>query len=121
MTGARHGSVDELARRVNAAAALLEQRTDMAAAIHQLQQAYGVSARQARRYLEQAHEHGQRAIPPAKMVFTVRLPSELVDRVRQYAVHRGQTISTTVSRALNQFLDQVAVDVRPPDLGGRPR
>jgi len=121
MTGVGRGSVDQVARRVNAAEALLDQQADVAAAIRQLQQDFGVSARQARRYLEQAQEHGRRDIPPAKVMFTVRIPSDLVDRVRHYAVQSGQTISATVSHALTQFLDHVAVDARPPDLGGRHR
>gem|GEM_PF-492192 len=121
MSGAGHGSLDQVARRVNAAAAMLDQQADLTAAIRQLQQDFGVSARQARRYLDQAQQHGRRDIPAAKVVFTVRVPSDLVDRVRHYAVQRGQTISIAVSHALTQFLDQVVSEARPPDLGRRHR
>ena len=121
MTGAGHGSVGQVTLRVNVAAALLDANADTGTAIGQLQQHYGVSARQARRYIEQAQKLGVRDIPPAKVALTVKVPSDLVDRVRQYAVQSGQSVSATVSQALRQFLDHVAVEARPPDLGGRHR
>jgi hypothetical protein len=111
-----------MARRVNAAAALLDEQVDMAAAIRQLQHDFGVSARQARRYLGQAQQHGRRIIPVATVVFTVKVPNDVVDQVRHYASQSGQTISTVVSQALAQFLARVAGwEASPPEPGGRRR
>ena len=61
----------------------------------------GISPRQACRYVEEA----QRLASPlpaadAKIVFTVKLPGALVDRLHQYAESTGQTLSRIVSQAL---------------------
>lgn len=61
----------------------------------------GISHRQAYRYVEEA----QRLATPlpaadAKIVFTVKLPQALVDRLHRYAESTGQTLSQIVSQAL---------------------
>jgi predicted transcriptional regulator len=43
-------------------------------------------------------------VPEASTVFTVRLPVELVARVRQRARESGSTISALVTQALTEFL-----------------
>lgn len=66
---------------------------------------YGLSRRQAYRYLYQAQ--GVRAplpVPEAKAVFTVKLPVSLIRQVRQQARRGGGTISQWVEEALQQSL-----------------
>ena len=67
---------------------------------------FGVSTRQARRYVEQAVSAGRREVPEESVVFTVKLPASLVARVRQKARTSGVTISALVAQALTDFLSQ---------------
>lgn len=105
MFGGR-GRVDagEFARRVNAAAALLDTGVSVAQAASVLAARFGCSVRQARRYAERAAQGGPSAVPEATTVFTVRLPVALVARVRERARESGSTISALVSQALSEFL-----------------
>jgi predicted DNA-binding protein len=61
----------------------------------------GISHRQAHRYVEEAQELNS-PLPAAdtKVVFTVKLPQALVQRLHQYAESTGQTLSQIVSQAL---------------------
>ena len=61
----------------------------------------GISRRQAYRYIEQAQQLDAR-VPTveAKVVFSVKLPQALVDRIHRFAASRGETLSEIVSRAL---------------------
>jgi len=61
----------------------------------------GISHRQAYRYVEEAQSL-QAPLPAAdtKIVFTVKLPQALVDRLHRYAESTGQTLSQIVSQAL---------------------
>jgi predicted HicB family RNase H-like nuclease len=65
---------------------------------------FGVSVRQARRYVDQAASTGRRTVPQASVVFTVKLPPTLVTRVRRRAARSGVTISALVAEALTEFL-----------------
>ncbi len=65
---------------------------------------FGVSARQARRYADQARASGRAEVPEASVVFTVKLPAVLAGRVRAHARESGTTISSVVTRALTEFL-----------------
>ncbi|MCA1707682.1 MAG: ribbon-helix-helix protein, CopG family, partial [Actinobacteria bacterium] len=60
--------------------------------------------RQARRYAERAAEGGRAAVPQETTVFTVKLPTALVARVRERAGESGSTISALVTQALTEFL-----------------
>jgi hypothetical protein len=44
-----------------------------------------VSLRQARRYVDQAASSGRVAVPETSVVFMVKLPAALADRVRAHA------------------------------------
>jgi ribbon-helix-helix CopG family protein len=105
MPGAR-GRVDagEYARRVNAAAELLESGVPMAETARVLADRFGCSARQARRYAEHAAQGGPAVVPAETVVFTVKLPAALVARVRERARESGSTISALVAQALTEFL-----------------
>jgi hypothetical protein len=108
MAGERRARADQYARRINAASELLASGWGVPEAGRELARRHRISERQARRYLEQARDEGPREVPSAKIVFTVKLPSDLARRVRQQARRSGQTISDVVAAALREFLDRVA-------------
>lgn len=105
MSGGRgRAGAAEYARRVNAAAELLESGIPVVEVAHILAERFGCSPRQARRYAERAIEGGRAAVPEESTVFTVRLPAVLAARVRERAKVSGSTISALVARALTEFL-----------------
>jgi hypothetical protein len=53
---------------------------------------------------ERAMQDGPRAVPEQTTVFTVKLPTALVARVRERARASGSTISAVVAQALSEFL-----------------
>jgi len=65
---------------------------------------FGCSARQARRYAEQAARAGRAEVPPDTVVFTVKLPAGLAARVRAHARQAGLAISAVVAQALEDYL-----------------
>jgi len=107
MTDGRRASADQRARRINAAAGLLDAGVGTADAARQIAGRFRLSQRQARRYVEAAREQGRVAVPEPAVVFTVRLPAGLVDRVRHHAATSGRTLSSLVAEALEAWLAQV--------------
>jgi hypothetical protein len=105
VAGSRAGQV-QYAERVNAAADLIKAGVPAVDAAARLADRFGVSARQARRYVDQACSTGRRAVPEASVVFTVKLPASLAARVRRNAAQSGTTISATVAEALTEFLSR---------------
>ena len=66
---------------------------------------FDLSARQAYRYLQQAQRTRKPlTLPEPKTVFTVKLPLNVVQRVRQMARGRRQAISDLVTEAMEDFL-----------------
>jgi hypothetical protein len=102
MTGGRVGAAEQAAR-VNAAAEVAAAGAPAAEAARVLAGRYGVSVRQARRYLDAA-AGGPVAVPPATAVFTVKLPVGLASRVRRHAAVSARPISAVVTQALEEFL-----------------
>lgn len=96
----------QYAERVNAAADLLKAGVSAGDAAARLADRFGVSARQAHRYVDQAASTGRRAMPETSVVFTVKLPASLAARVRRKAARSGTTISATVAEALTEFLSR---------------
>jgi hypothetical protein len=94
----------EYARRVNAAADLVAAEVSVADASRVLADRYGVSVRQARRYVELAVVRGRVDVPEANVVFTVKLPGSLADQVRARARAADATVSSVVARALAEYL-----------------
>jgi hypothetical protein len=103
MAGSRAGGV-QYAQRVNAAADLLAGGASAVDAARVLAARFGVSQRQARRYVDQAVSTGRRVVPQPSVVFTVKVPPALVARVRRRAARSGVTISALVAEALTEFL-----------------
>jgi hypothetical protein len=93
----------ERAERVNAAARLLREGLAPGQAADVVAQRFGVSVRQARRYVEAAAA-GPVEVPEPSVVFTVKLPESLATRVREHAHDSGATISAVVAGALTEFL-----------------
>ena len=104
MAGGHRAGGEEYAARINAAAELVLAGTAVADAVRGLADRFGLSERQARRYLERAAAGGPVEPPPATMVFTVKLPVALVVQVRAHAAGSGRTISSVVAQALEEFL-----------------
>jgi hypothetical protein len=104
MAGGYRASDAQYVERVNAAADLAEAGVPAAQAARVLAERFGVSPRQARRYVDQAAVVGHREVPEENVVFTVKLPGGVADQVRAHAAELGTTISALVARALAEFL-----------------
>jgi hypothetical protein len=102
---ARSGNA-EYAQRVNTAVVLLESGMPVAEVARAVAARFGCSVRQARRYAQRAAEGGPVQVPHTTIVFTVKLPAELVARVRARARESGRTISSLVAQALEEFLSR---------------
>ena len=93
------------AERLNAALALLNEPQSLAEAAATLVASYGMSKRQAYRYLNEARQRSRPVpVPQRKIAFTVKLSVDLVQRLRHRAGASGQTLSELVSQALETFL-----------------
>jgi hypothetical protein len=103
MAGSRADDV-QYAERVNAAADLLAGGVSVVDATVALAARFGVSTRQARRYVGQAAVTGRRQVPQSSVVFTVKLPASLAARVRERAARSDVAISALVAQALTEFL-----------------
>jgi hypothetical protein len=111
----RQAAAGEYVHRVNRAAQRLRQRTSPGAVIRELVRVYGVSPRQARRYLQVAQRaRGPLPVPEAKVVFTVKVPASVPARVRKRARAEGCSLSDLVSRALTAYLQRRVPSVRGP-------
>ncbi|MGH3500891.1 MAG: hypothetical protein ACRDQA_08335 [Nocardioidaceae bacterium] len=96
---------DEYAARVNAAAEMLAGGAAVAVVARELAGRFGLSQRQARRYVERA-AGGPVEEPQATAAFTVKLSVGLAARVREHAAESGRTISAVVAQALEEFLSR---------------
>jgi hypothetical protein len=91
----------ERAERLNAAFDLLAQGCAPAQASDMLTDAYGLSRRQAYRYLQEAQEI-KRPVPlmPANVAITVKVPENVASQLRAHAQASGSTIGDVVARAV---------------------
>ncbi len=95
----------ERAKRINTAIAFLQESRSPAEAAVALSAQYGISKRQAYRYVKEAESAGgQIPVPDQKIAFTVKLSENLTQALRQYTQHKGQTLSEVVTLALEAFL-----------------
>ena len=93
------------AERVTAAQELLAQGTSMAEAAVALSRDFGLSRRQAYRYLEEAQAVAPApAIAEASVTITLKIPSNIVRELRAYPASSGLTLSEIVRRAILSFL-----------------
>jgi predicted DNA-binding transcriptional regulator YafY len=103
----RRAFADEYAVRVNRAVELLAE-VSAADAVRALQGEYGLSERQARRYVNTARAMPDGlAVPERSVMFTVRLAPSLITRLRAVARSRGMSLSATVAEAVERYLGHV--------------
>jgi hypothetical protein len=102
----RRAHADEYAVRVNRAVALLRERSP-ADAVRALQAEFGLSERQARRYVNAALGRPEGVVVPERTaVFTVRLAPSLIAGLRERARSSGRTLSATTAQAVGAYLGQ---------------
>jgi len=95
------------AERINAALGLIQKHPQLSEAVTEMVRLYGLSKRQAYRYLELANKLREPIpVPDQKTAFTVKLSIGLIQKLRQYAQLKGLTLSELVSQALEAFLHQ---------------
>src|SRR5215218_4315018 len=100
----RRAHLDEYALRVNRAAVLLRERSP-AEVVRALQGEFGLSERQARRYVNVGlREPGGVVVPERTAVFTVRLAPSLIGGLRDRAGATGQTLSAVTAEAVRGYL-----------------
>ena len=91
--------------RINAAHELVQTQEPLASAASILAKRFGVTSRQAYRYLESALQNSAPLeIPDAKAVLTVRLPVGLIHRLRARPRPPDQSLSDFVAAALSAAL-----------------
>lgn len=112
MSPGQRGTAAQHARRVNTAAQLLASGLSVAEAARELARRHAISQRQARRYAEQARDSGSREVPKPKVVFTVKVPVDLVRRLRRYTETGHRTLSSVVTQALEEFLARMPTGLR---------
>ena len=106
----RRAYADEFARRLNRAAELLCEHPPSTAR-RVLQAEYGLSERQARRYVRAAERSPRGvAVPERTVVLNVRLPRSVIDAVRQAAVESGRSLSATAADALRVGIERGGSD-----------
>ena len=94
------------ARQLNAAYRLLERNVALPEAAQNLSGKFGLSLRQAYRYLEEASRLEEPVeITEATVPITLKLPPRTIRRLRSYARSSGLTIGVIVTRALDAFWD----------------
>jgi hypothetical protein len=102
----RRAHADEFAVRVNRAVVLLADRSP-ADAVRGLEGEFGLSERQARRYVNAALECPDGVVVPERsVVFTVRLAPSLIAGLRGRALASGQSLSATTAAAVAGYLEQ---------------
>ena len=95
----------ERAMRVNMAVDLLKNTGSFVESAKSLASHYGISKRQAYRYVKMGESIGKQIpIPEKKIAFTVKLSENLTQELRQYAQLQGQTLSEVVTEALEVLL-----------------
>jgi len=103
----KRSTQSEHAIRINAAVGLLRETSVFSKATQALCSQYGISRRQAYRYVKIAQRQGERVtIPKPKKVFTIKLPLDLIEQIRRKARQSGRSISDIVAEALQHFLSK---------------
>jgi ribbon-helix-helix CopG family protein len=97
----------ETAQRLNLARNLLRHSDNFAQAVHKLAGSCAISIRQAYRYLHEAEQlKAPAAVVTAKIPFTVKLPENLIKRLRRHVKRSRSTLSEVVSQAVVAWLDR---------------
>ena len=95
--------------RVNMAIRLLQQQRSPEAILSALVKDWGISRRQAYRYLLEGRSNLQpRVVPEPKGVFTVNLPRRLIQKVRARCRQQSRPMSQVVAQALERWLAEAS-------------
>ena len=96
------------AERLNAAHSLLSRGVGLADAVQSLSRDFGLSRRQAYRYLQAAQEigHSVPVVEPSVPI-TLKMAGNIVRDLRAYSVTSGLTLGEIVTRAVTAFLATV--------------
>jgi predicted DNA-binding transcriptional regulator YafY len=98
----------EKSLRLNAAFDLLAQGYTVANAADALTQKFGLSRRQAYRYLQEAQEiDGPVLVVSPSIPITIKMPEDVVIQLRSHAQTSGMTIGEIVAHAIVSFLDKL--------------
>ena len=92
------------AERLRAARRLLADPIGMAEADMALSRTFGLSRRQAYRYLELARAGTPAPVAENSVTITLKMPESLARRLRVYATKRGITTSEVIRQAIAAFL-----------------
>ena len=94
--------------RLNAAFELLAKGYTLAEAAEILTQQFGLSRRQAYRYLQNAQDIDAPVLVASPSIpITIKIPADAVSRLRSYAKTSGMTIGEIVAQAIVSFLDKL--------------
>ena len=94
--------------RLNAAFHLLAQGYTLAEAAEALTQQFGLSRRQAYRYLQEAQEIDAPVLVASPSIpITIKIPADVVKRLRSHAQTSGMAIGEIVAHAIVSFLDKL--------------
>ena len=92
--------------RLNAAFELLSKGYALAEAAESLSQQFGLSRRQAYRYLQEAQGIDAPVLVASFSIpITIKIPADVVKRLRSHAQTSGMTIGEIVAQAIVSFLD----------------
>jgi len=95
----------ERAQRLNAAFDLVATGYALDEAADALIKTFGLSRRQAYRYLQEAQGLKRPVDVPEPIIpFTIKMPESMVTQLRSYAQTSGLTIGETVTRAVRAML-----------------
>lgn len=95
----------ERAQRINTALSLIKKYNTVSKAANAMTEKYGISKRQAYRYIHEAGKIGAEIpIPDQKIAFTVKLSQSLIQALRKYAKKSGKSLSQIVTQSLEGFL-----------------
>ena len=98
----------EKSQRLNAAFNLLAQGYTLTDAVEALSQQFGLSRRQAYRYLQDAQEIEEPVLVASPSIpITIKIPEDVVNRLRSHAQTSGMTIGEMVAKAIVSFLDKL--------------
>jgi len=101
----RRSTKADKARQLNAAYSILRRGIALPEAMQALAREFGLSERQAYRYLEEATLlEGPVEVSEATVPITIKLPVMTARLLRVYARSSGLTIGAIVTRALASFL-----------------
>jgi predicted DNA-binding transcriptional regulator YafY len=104
----KRSSNTDKTHRLNAAFHLLAQGYPLAEAAEALTQQFGLSRRQAYRYLQEAQAiDAPVLIASPSIPITIKIPADVVKRLRSHAQTSGMTIGEIVAQAIVSFLDKL--------------